>query len=324
MILLNALPIIILFIPLLFIWKKTIGKLYLRIVLGITVFYVIYWILPIIFQVGQIPDELVVSPADEGNIAYGVAYIFTHLASLIAQFFSYPIITLPFIFLIAPFISIIFLWNRLRKEEGSIKANLEQISYEMSESPTERVKKALIRNNWSREKQILKLMIVLLPISLYLMQVILQISGLAEESLTSGTTALGWFLEILFVYLAVFIFSIEILFSSQVALKGRFFGEQIREQTYKSLYTIGTPMSVFSIILFALLYEESIFIIVYFFAYFIMASIIFILFIDILEPISILIFVKIINWWKNRKTRKINPQNFYYMLIFGALALVSY
>jgi hypothetical protein len=167
-------------------------------------------------------------------------------------------------------------------------------------------------------------MIVLLPISLYLMQVILQISDITVASLTSGETALGWFLEILFVYLAIFIFSIEILFSSQVALKGRFFGEQIREQTYKSLYTIGTPMSVFSIILFALLYEELIFIIVYFFAYFIMASIIFILFIDILEPLSILIFVKIINWWKNRKTRKINPQNFYYMLIFGALALVSY
>ncbi len=324
MIIFNALPIIILAIPLFFIWKKTIGKLYLRIFLGITVFYIIYWILPMIFQVGETPDELGVPPAEEGNIAYGVAYIFTHLGSLIAQFFSYPIITLPFIFLVAPFISIIFLWNKLRKEEGSLKSNLEQISYEIKESPLERTKKALIRNNWSREKQILKLMIVLLPISLYLMQVILQISGLSEESLTTGGTSLGWFLEILFVYLAIFIFSIEILFSSQVALKGRFFGEKIREQTYKSLYTIGTPMSIFSIILFALLYKGSIAIIIYFFAYFIMASVIFILFLDIFEPISILVFVKLIDWWKNRKTRKVNTQNFYYMLIFGALALVSY
>jgi hypothetical protein len=324
MILLNILPIIVLIIPLFFIWKKTIGKLYFRIILGITVFYIIYWILPIIFQVGQSPDELGIPPADEGNIAYGIAYIFTHLGSLVTQFFSYPIITLPFIFLVAPFISILLLWNRLRKEEGTLKSNLEQISYEITESPIERTKKELIRNNWSREKQILKLMIVLLPISLYLMQVILQISNLAEEPLTTGETALGWFLEILFVYLAVFIFSIELLYSSQVALKGRFFGEKIREQTYKSLYTIGAPMSIFSIILFALLYEESIFIIIYFFAYFIMASVIFILFIDIFEPISILIFVKIINWWKKRKTRKVNTQNFYYMLIFGALALVSY
>jgi len=233
-------------------------------------------------------------------------------------------VTLPFIFLVAPFISIILFWNRLRKEEGSLKSNLEQITYEINESPLEQTKKALIRNNWSREKQILKLMIVLLPISLYLMQVILQISNLTAETLTSGTTALGWFLEILFVYLAIFIFSIEILFSSQVALKGRFFGEKIREQTYKSLYTIGTPMSVFSVILFAILYVDSISIVIYFFAYFIMASVIFILFIDIFEPISILIFVKVIDWWKKRKIRKINTKNFYYMLIFGALALVSY
>ncbi len=324
MILLNALPIIILFIPSFFIWKKTFGKLYLRIILGITVFYVIYWILPIIFQVGQTPDQLQVPPADEGNIAYGIVYIFTHLGSLIMQFFSYPITTLPFIFLVAPFISILFLWNRLRKEEGSLSSNLNQISYEIKDSPIQQAKKALLRNNWSREKQILKLMIVLLPISLYLMQVILQISGLTEESLTSGETSLGYFLEILFVYLAIFIFSIEILFSSQIALKGRFFGEQIREQTYKSLYTIGAPMSVFSIILFALLYEGSIVIIIYFFAYFIMASVIFVLFLDIFEPISLLIFVKLINWWKNRKTMRVNTKNFYYMLIFGALAIVSY
>ena len=324
MILLNALPIIILIIPLFFIWKKTIGKLYLRVVLGIIVFYLIYWILPIIFQVGETPNELVVPPAEEGNIAYGFVYIFAHLGSLIAQFFSYPIVTLPFIFLVAPFISLIFLWNRLRKEEGSLKSNLEQVSYEIKESPLERTKRELIRNNWSREKEILKLMIVLLPISLYLLHVILQISGLQEESLTTGETALGWFLEILFVYLAVFIFSIELLFSSQIALKGRFFGEQIRKQTYKSLYTIGAPMSIFSIILFAMQYTASIVIIIYFFAYFIMASIIFILFLDIFEPISIMIFVKLINWWKNRKKKKLNTQNFYYMLIFGALALVTY
>ncbi|MFX0022027.1 MAG: hypothetical protein ACFE9S_06850 [Candidatus Hermodarchaeota archaeon] len=323
-ILLNALPIVILVIPLFFIWKRTIGKLYLRIILGITIFYVIYWILPIIFQVGETPDELGVPVSEEGNIAYGIGYIFSHLGSLITQFFSYPIVTLPFIFLVAPFISIILFWNRLRKEEGTLKSNLEKISYEIKESPLEQTKKALIRNDWSREKQILKLMIVLLPISLYLMQVILQISGLTAETLTSGETALGWFLEILFVYLAIFIFSIEILFSSQVALKGRFFGEQIREQTYKSLYTIGTPMSVFSVILFAILYVDSISIIIYFFAYFIMASVIFILFIDIFEPISILIFVKVIDWWKNRKKQKVNTKNFYYMLIFGALALVSY
>jgi len=83
MLLLNTLPIIVLIIPLFFIWKKTFGKLYFRIVLGIVVFYLIYWILPIIFQVGESPNELVISPAEEGNIASGLGYIFVH-------FFSQP------------------------------------------------------------------------------------------------------------------------------------------------------------------------------------------------------------------------------------------
>ena len=324
MLLLNTLPIIVLIIPLFFIWKKTFGKLYFRIVLGIVVFYLIYWILPIIFQVGESPNELVISPAEEGNIASGLGYIFVHFFSLITQFFSYPFITLPFIFFVSPFISLLLFWNRLRKEEGPLASNLEQVSCQFKESPIERTKHELITSNWSREKEILKLMIVLLPISLYLLQVILEISDLQNESITTGQTALGWFLEILFVYLAVFIFSIELLSSSQIALKGRYFGEQIRTQTYKSLYTVGAPMSVFSIILFAIQYEASMVIIIYFFAYFIMASIIFVLFLDIFEPISILIFVKLINWWKNRKKKKINSQNFYYMLVFGAIALLIY
>ena len=224
-ILLNALPLIILIIPLFFIWKKTVGKLHFRIVIGITVFFLIYWVLPIIFQVGETTDELGVPLAEEGNIAYGVAYIAAHFGSLVTLFFSYPMVTLPFIFFVAPFISLLILWNKLRKEEGSLNVNLEYLSYEIKESPLERTKKELIRNNWVREKEILKLMVVLLPISLYLLQVILEISGLQDESITTGETALGWFLEILFVYLATLIFSIEILFSSQIALKGRYFGE---------------------------------------------------------------------------------------------------
>jgi hypothetical protein len=325
-ILLNAIPIIILVIPLFFIWKKTVGKLYFRIVAGILVFFLIYWILPLIYQIGVTPDELTVPPAEVGNIAYGIAYIGAHFGSLISLFFSYPLITLPFIFFVAPFISFLISWNKLRKEEGSLKSNLGEISYEISESPTERTKRELQRNNWKREKEILKLMIVLLPISLYLLQVILEISGLQDESITTGETALGWFLEILFVYLATFIFSIEILSSSQIALRGNYFGEKIREQTYKGLYTIGAPMSILSIILFILQYQASMTIIVYFFAYFIMASIIFILFLDIFEPVSIYIFIKLINWLRNRKNKKkkIDYSNFYYMLILGSLAFVVY
>ena len=322
--LLNLLPIVILIIPLFFIWKKTVGKLYFRIVLGILVFFVIYWVLPIIFQTGQAVDVLIVPPAEVGNVGYGIAFIFARFGTLITTFFSYPIITLPFIFFVAPFISFLISWNKVRKEEGTLDIKLKELSYEISESPIERTKRELLRNSWKREKEILKLMIVILPISLYLLQVILEISKLQNESITTGETTLGWFLEILFVYLATFILSIELLSSSQVALRGRFFGEKIKEHTFRSLYTIGVPMSIFSIILFIIQYQESVVIIIYFFAYFMMASIIFILFLDIFEPVSIFIFVKLINWWKKRKVKKVDYSNFYYMVIFGALAIVTY
>ncbi|TFG01944.1 MAG: hypothetical protein EU539_13525, partial [Promethearchaeota archaeon] len=249
-ILLNAIPLIILILPLFFIWKSYYGKFYFRIVLGIIVFYLIYWVLPLIFQVGESPNKLVSEEATEQSIALGIRYIAAHIGSLIALFAFYPLVTLPFIFLVAPLLSLIYLFNYLRKEEGTIKENLAKITYEFEESPFKKIQKELLRNDWSREKEILKLMIVLLPISLYLLQTILDISGLQNISLTTGETALGWFIEILMVYIATFIFSIELLFSSQIAFKGRYFGEQLRNQTYRSLYSVGAPISILSLILF--------------------------------------------------------------------------
>ncbi len=324
--LLNALPIIILIIPLFFIWKKVIGKLYFRIVLGIVVFYLIYWILPIIFQIGVEPINLGVSESNEGNATLGIGFIISHMLSLILLFSSYPLVTLPFIFFVAPFISLLLLWNHLRKEEGTLGENLTQVTYDYKDSPFKQIRSELIKNDWSREKEILKLMIVLLPISLYLLQVILDISNLQSLSLTTGEAALGWFLEILFVYLATFIFSIELLFSSKIAYKGRYIGENLREQTYKSLYQVGAPISVLSLILFVVQYSSSIFIIIYFFAYFIMASIIFVLFLNIFEPISIFLFIKTINWFKTRKdtSKKGEKDNWYFGIVFGGIALLIY
>jgi len=183
-----------------------------------------------------------------------------------------------------------------------------------------------MKGDWTREKEILKLLIVLLPISLYLLQVILTVSNLETVSLTTGETALGWFLEILFVYLATFIFSIELLYSSKIALKGRNFGETIRNQTYKSLYSVGAPISILSIVLFVAQYSESLLIVIYFFAYFLMASVIFILFLKFFEPISLLIFVKIIHWWKHRKEKlkSISSRNVIYIITYSILAVIGF
>ena len=54
-----------------------------------------------------------------------------------------------------------------------------------------------------------------------------------------------------------------------------------------------------------------------------MVSVIFVLFLKVFEPISILIFIKLIDWWKNRKEniKKIDASNWYYGLIFSSLAV---
>ena len=148
----NAIPILILFIPYFLIRKKAIRNLYLRIYVGILVFYLIYWVLPIIYQVKLDPEEL-----ESQNDVVGIAYLFSHLGSLISLFAYYPLVTLPFIFFVAPFLSIFYVWNRLRKAEGPIKFNLTLLTYQLSESPYKLIREELIKNNWTREKEILKL-----------------------------------------------------------------------------------------------------------------------------------------------------------------------
>jgi hypothetical protein len=290
--------------------------------LGILVFYLVYWVLPIIFQLGTVPKELELQLGDEGNLGLGIGYIVAHIGSLISLFAYYPLVTLPFIFLVAPFISLIYVRNRVKKEIGTKSEKMKGLTYHTIDSPYKRVRSDLFKNDWSREKDIMKLLIVLLPISLYLLQVILKILNFESVSITTGETTLGWFIEILFVYIATFIFSLEILFSSQIALRGRYFGENIRQQTYKSLYTVGAPISILSIILFIVEDIGSFTVIIYFFAYFLMASVIFILFLKIFEPISLLIFIKIIDWWKNKKEKrhKMNTANIYYGIVFSCLA----
>ncbi|MFX0059559.1 MAG: hypothetical protein ACFE8J_14775 [Candidatus Heimdallarchaeota archaeon] len=325
-IVLNLLPIIIVILPYPFIRKKLIGKIYFRVMLGVMVFYMIYWVLPIIFQFQNPPIELELQIGEEGNLALGIGYIIAHIGSLFSLFAYYPLVTLPFIFFLAPFISVLIAWNKIRKEKGEKKEVLQGVTYHLIDSPYKKVKNELFKGDWSREWQIMKLLIVLLPISLYIMQVILKISQLEAVSITEGETALGWFIEILFAYLATFILSLELLFSSQIALKGRYFGENVRRQTYKSLYTVGTPISILSILLFIVEDINSFPVVVYFFSYFIMASFIFILFLKIFEPISLLIFIKIIDWWKQRKLKqkKTDFKNFYYGIVFGCLSVLIF
>lgn len=324
----NVLPILILLVPYFFIRKKAIANLYIRIYAGILIFYLIYWILPIIFQIGDTPKELELDPGEEGNLLLGIGYVTSHFASLVALFATYPFVTLPFIFFLSPFISLILVRNRLRKAEGSLKDNLKLITYQNTGSPLKQIRDALLGHKWTREKEILKLLIVLLPVSLYLLQVVIKLSDPGTITLESS---LGWFIEILFVYLATLIFSVELLFSSKISLKGQLLGENVRQQTFRSLYTVGAPISILSILLFIADNINSntldlLPVIFYFFAYFIMASVIFILFLRIFEPFSILILIKLVDWWKNRqkeKTKK-DRSNITYVFLYGLVAVAVY
>lgn len=72
---LNALPIIFLAIPIPFIYKRLIGKLYLRVFLGIVIFFLVYWVLPITFQTNIDPKELQLHPQEQENIFMALFFI---------------------------------------------------------------------------------------------------------------------------------------------------------------------------------------------------------------------------------------------------------
>lgn len=319
MLLLNGLPVICLAIPIPFIFKKTVGKLYIRIFLGIFIFFLVYWVLPLIFQGGIQAKELSPTVTGQEDTTLGFSFIIVHLVSLIGYFLQYPFSTLTFIFVIGPIISFLILRRKLRKEEGTMEEKLSEVTYELKMSPSEMIKQGLKSSDWSEEKDLLKLLIILLPISMYLLSVLIDLLGLESFSLTTGTTAMGWFVEILFVYLATILFGIHLLFSSKISFKGNYVGENVRENVFRSMIQVGTPISVLSIVLFVANYSANLFIILYFFAYFIMASIIFVLFLKIFEPISILMLIKFIDWWKTakKKLKEIDWTNFYIPLILG-------
>jgi hypothetical protein len=124
---------------------------------------------------------------------------------------------------------------------------------------------------------------------------------------------------------------VELLSSSKISLEGKFFGENVREQTYKSLYTVGAPISILSLLLFIVdninnNTLELLPVIFFFFAYFIMASLIFILFLKIFEPISIIILIKLIDWWKNRekKEKTGGSSNLTYVVLYGVVGIAIY
>ncbi len=191
--------------------------------------------------------------------------------------------------------------KRQLNEVRGVTRRLQGIQFEMEVSPFQEIITRVKEKNWENERELLKVLIAILPITLFLLMTILQLLGETENpSLLQGTT-MGWFLEIFFAYIATIVFSVYLIKASQLSLKGKFLGNQLYIAMVQSLSTVGAFMSGLAVILFLVQYSDQIFVISYFIVYFIMVSVFFVMYLDIFEPFSVYLLLKLIGTFKNLK-----------------------
>ncbi|MFX0212176.1 MAG: hypothetical protein ACFFDT_39750, partial [Candidatus Hodarchaeota archaeon] len=186
-------------------------------------------------------------------------------------------------------------------EVRSVTRRLQEIQFEMEASPFQEITKRVKEKEWGNERELLKVLIAILPITLFLLMTILQLLGETENPSLLQGTAMGHFLEIFFAYIASIVFSVYLIKASRLSRKGKFLGNQLYIAMVQSLSTVGAFMSGLAVILFLVQYFDQIFVVSYFVAYFIMVSIFFVLFLDIFEPFSIYLLIKLIETFKNFK-----------------------
>ncbi|MHA1618160.1 MAG: hypothetical protein ACTSVZ_02690 [Promethearchaeota archaeon] len=310
-ILLNLIPLVIFSIPIFLFKKGTVKRnLYFRFYVGLCFFFAVYWILPAFLQYEIKP--LALTEGEKPQPGMAALYLLLRTINLLTSFFQYPIVILPMIFIISPFVSYIILYLRIRKEPKSEDFELfQEIHYEFYSSPKEMVVKALKKNDWSKEREMFKEFLIILPISLYLLTLVVDIAGLEQTNIYESTTAIGMLLEIFFVYLATFLYGFQLIKASKISFRGKFIGEQIEARFFLSLKQVGTPIAILSLLLFFLQETDSLLFYIYIFAYFLMSAFIFILFLRIFQPISILLLLKIINAQKWRQQRTGNLLKFW-------------
>ncbi|MFX1285179.1 MAG: hypothetical protein ACFFB5_16100 [Promethearchaeota archaeon] len=187
------------------------------------------------------------------------------------------------------------------EEVRSVTQRLKEIQFEMEVSPFQEIRKRVKEKEWANERELLKVLIAILPITLFLLMTILRLLGETENPSLLQGTSMGWFLEIFFAYIATLVFSVYLIKASNLSRKGKFLGNQLYIAMVQSLSTVGAVTSGLAVILFLFEYFDQIFVISYFVVYFIMVSIFFVLFLDIFEPFSIYLLIKLIESFKNLK-----------------------
>lgn len=292
-----------------------IEKLFLRFLLAYAVFNVFYIFIPAIINVINPPENkylfttVLVDLNSSGTLTVGywestLNSIFRYWLQMIVTssftFLFFPFALLPVIFVFGAFLSFLLVLYQLKKSnpKESLASSLAQIQFGYDDNPFSLMSEKLKKPNWANAWDLFKILIAVLPISLYLLMTLLKVTGNQENPNILQGTSLGWFLEIFFVYLASLMFSVHLLYSGKFSFKGDFMGLKLRNAMIQSLSTVGTLMSAIAIILFVIDYSRQFFIVIYFISYFIMVTIFFVLFLDIFEPFSIYLVTKFIEYSK--------------------------
>ncbi|MHA1581690.1 MAG: hypothetical protein ACTSYM_04225, partial [Candidatus Baldrarchaeia archaeon] len=196
---------------------------------------------------------------------------------------TYLIFMFPFVFFLAPLIGVLILFYVVRRK------GIKEVTFWIDLKPKKLV-------GWEEEKEVLKLLIALLPVSLYFLITLLKLLQLGLDPHVVGSTWLGWVLEIYMLFLLSFIVAVNLLYTSRVYHGNRFVGETIRRDTFNNLLSISIVLSSVSLILFVQIYKGIEYLFVYFALYYVAITIVFLSFFKIMEPASVYIFAKILTF----------------------------
>lgn len=319
----NITPILAALTPYPLVKNKPVWRaLYIRLLVCFVFFWVFYDILPaVLFQLSGKASTNLLTATTPVEVLAVLGYYLTMTLDIFLNIFNFLISSWPFIFVGAPVVAVLIIIFHLRGERGGVREKFFRIGYELKDNPLKTIRERLETNSWSDEKELIKLLIVLLPLSLYLLTGVLSaVTGVTDT--LAPSSELGWFIEVFIVYLLVPITAVHLLYFSKVSYEGKFFGDKIRQSVFYYLISIGAVLSGLSIILFIQQNPASIPTIIYFVSYYAMSTVVFAAFLPLYESLSTFLLVKISNSIKKDNSKpeaveKLIDESKSYSLIIG-------
>ena len=288
----------------------------LRAGIAFTAFWLIYCVgSSIVFYLLGVQPNLVYSSPNLSKSA--LKPLAVYIGSLTMYSFTltitYLIFMFPFVFFLAPLIGVLILLYVVKRK------GIKDVTFWIDLKPKKLV-------GWEEEKEVLKLLIALLPVSLYFLITLLKLLQLELDPHVVGSTWLGWVLEIYMLFLLSFIVAVNLLYTSRVYHGNKFVGETIRRNTFNNLLSISIVLSSVSLILFVQIYRGIEYLFIYFALYYVAITIVFLSFFKIMEPASVYIFAKILTFIrdKDRLQKLFDLRTAGFGVLVGALtALIS-